>query len=86
MLLGFLIKAAIAAAVVSAIVIYVSGKITRQKIQEELRNKNVKSAMIKAINECDNVVSLKDMDSDQEYEIHGDSVDSYLDSGDVIYC
>ena len=85
MLLGFLIKAAIAAAVVSAIVIYVSGKITQSKIQDALREKGVKSALIQKIDNCNNVVSLKDLESDQEYELHGDSIDDYLREDQRIY-
>lgn len=77
--------AAAAVATVAAIVIYVSGTITRSKLKEKLRENGIEDAMIKAIDWCDNVVSIEDLDSDKTLEIHGDDVDYDLDEGDRIY-
>lgn len=77
--------AAAAVATVAAIVVYVSGTITRRKLEEKLQENGIEDALIKAIDYCDNVVTVEDMDSDQTLEIHGDDVDYELDEGDRIY-
>lgn len=87
-MLGFALRvllAAAAVATVAAIVVYVSGTITRRKLEEKLRENGIEDALIKAIDYCDNVVTIEDMDSDQTLEIHGDDVDYELDEGDRIY-
>lgn len=87
-MLGFALRvllAAAAVATVTAIVIYISGTITRSKLKEKLRENDIKDAMIEKIDNCENVVTLKDMDSDKTLEIHGDDVDYELDEGDRIY-
>lgn len=87
-MLGFALRVLLAAAAVTtvaAIVIYVAGTITRSKLEEKLREKGIEDAMIKAIDYCDNVVTLEDMDSDKTVEIHGDDVSYELDEGDRIY-
>lgn len=87
-MLGFALRvllAAAAVATVAVIVIYISGTITRSKLKEKLRDNDIKDAMIEKIDNCENVVTLKDMDSDKTLEIHGDDVDYELDEGDRIY-
>lgn len=87
-MLGFALRvllAAAAVATVAAVVIYISGTITRSKLKEKLRDNDIKDAMIEKIDNCENVVTLKDMDSDKTLEIHGDDVDYELDEGDRIY-
>lgn len=87
-MLGFALRvllAAAAVATVAAIVVYVSGTVTRNKLKEKLREHNIDGALIKAIDRCDNVVSIEDLDSEQTLEIHGDDVDYDLDEGDRIY-
>lgn len=86
LLLGRLIIGGIIAAVVaSAIVIYVNGIINRNKLKDALSSKNVRGAIVKQIDNCSNVVTLEDLDSDQQYEVHGDGVDYSLDNGEIIY-
>lgn len=86
LLLGRLIIGGIIAAVIaSAIVIYINGRINRSSIKSALESKNVKGAIIKQIDSCSNVVTLEELESDQEYEIHGDDVDISLNTGEVIY-
>lgn len=77
--------AAAAVATVAAVVVYVAGTITRSKLEEKLRENGVEDAIIKAIDYCDNVVTVEDMDSDKTVEIHGDDVSYELDEGDRIY-
>lgn len=87
-MLGFVLRvllAAAAVATVAAIVVYVAGTITRSKLEEKLRENGIEDAMIKAIDYCENVVTIEDMDSDKTLEIHGDDVSYDLDEGDRIY-
>lgn len=87
-MLGFALRvllAAAAVATVAAIVVYVAGTITRSKLEEKLRENGIEDAMIKAIDYCENVVTIEDMDSDKTLEIHGDDVSYDLDEGDRIY-
>ncbi len=87
-MLGFALRvllAAAAVATVAAVVVYVAGTITRSKLKDKLRENGVEDAIIKAIDYCDNVVTVEDMDSDKTIEIHGDDVSYELDEGDRIY-
>ena len=87
-MLGFVLRvllAAAAVATVAAIVVYVAGTVTRSKLEEKLRENGIEDAMIKAIDYCENVVTIEDMDSDKTLEIHGDDVSYDLDEGDRIY-
>lgn len=52
MLLGFLIRSALLAAAVSTIAIVIRGIITREKIQQELRNRGVEEVIIDKIDNC----------------------------------
>ncbi len=88
MILGFALRALLAAAAVAAvttIVIYIADTITRPKLKEKLREKGIEDAVIEKIDYCNNVVSVKDLDSDKMLEIHGDDVSYELDEGDRIY-
>ena len=86
--MGFALRvllAAAAVATVAAVVVYVAGTITRSKLKDKLCENGVEDAIIKAIDYCDNVVTVEDMDSDKTIEIHGDDVSYELDEGDRIY-
>ena len=69
----------------AAIAVYIDGTITQSRLKEKLREKGVEDAVIKAIDHCDNVVTIEDMDSDKTVEIHGDGVSFDLSVGDRIY-
>lgn len=84
-MLGWIIAGILGAAAVGAIIVYVTGTINRNKIKEKMREQGVKNAIIDSINNCDNVVSLCDIENDTQYEIHGDDIDYNIDEGDVIY-
>ncbi len=87
-MLGFALRvllAAAAVATVAAVVVYVAGTITRSKLKDKLRENGVEDAIIKAIDYCDNVVTVENMDSDKTIEIHGDDVSYELDEGNRIY-
>lgn len=69
----------------ATVVVYVAGTITRSKIEDKLKENGIKDAMIDTINSCDNVISVKDLDSDKTLEIHGDDISYELNEGDRIY-
>ena len=71
-MLGLVLRVLLAAAAVAsvaAIVIYISGTITRTKLEEKLRENDIEDAIIKAIDYCDNVITIEDMDSDKTLEM-----------------
>lgn len=85
LLARLLIGAVLGAAVVGVIAIYISGRITKERIKQELAQKNVQEAVITCIDNCTNVISMKDLNSDQEYEIHGDEISNDLYESQTIY-
>ena len=84
MLLGFLIRSALLAAAVSTIAIVISGIITREKIQQELRNRGVEEAIIDKIDNCTNTVTLDELKNGNKIEVQGDGIDYSLYEGQVI--
>lgn len=84
-ILGFGLMALFLCITSAAVVIYVSGTITRHKIEEKLREKNIYSAMIQEIDRCKNCISLKDLDSGKILQIQGDGVSDDLYNEDRIY-
>ena len=88
MLLGIALRvllATAAVATVGAIVVYIVGTITQSKLKEKLQEKGIKNAVIEKIDRCSNIVNLKELDSDQTIEVHGDDVSYDLDEGNLIY-
>lgn len=84
MALGWIIGGLLTAAAITAIVIYINGKITREKLEEELRKRNIKMAIAREINKCTNTMTFEDFE-DNTYEVHGDSIDDDIEEGDVIW-
>lgn len=80
----FLLGAAALAAAVF-LTVYVVGQINRSSLEQKLRSKNIKKAIIKEIDRCNNVVKLKDLDNDRTLEVRGDSVSLELYEGQLIY-
>ncbi len=83
-LIGNILLAAAGAAIVGAIILYIYGEITRDKIEDKLRDQDCEEAIIKEIDKCNNVVTLKDLNGN-EYEIHGDSISNDLYEDQRIY-
>ena len=85
MLLGFLIRSALLAAAVSTIAIVISGIITKEKPQQELRaSRMFNGAIIDKINNCTNTMTLHDLQNGNEIEVQGDDIDYSLYEGQVI--
>lgn len=88
-MLGFLIRAAIGLAVAGAaagiISVVIKGVINKQKVQEQMRSSNVSNFLVEAINNSNNQVKLKDLDTDQEYMYEGEGISEEIYEGEVIY-
>lgn len=79
-----------AAAVAAAIVIYISGKITREKMKQKLKEEGIGDILIREVNKCTNVISAEALYSDgvsdkKKFEFHGDSISDDICKKDVIY-
>ena len=81
MLIEILIAAAAAATI--AAIIYIEGKITRTKLENKLRERDLPDVFIKKIKRNKNRMKLEDMDGN-EYEVAGDSISHKLHEGDMI--
>jgi len=77
------VLAGAAVAIIGAIVI--DGIITKAKIKAELRKNNISAAMIDAIDDCDNIVTLEDLDGSGEIEVRGEGVAKNIHVGDMIF-
>ena len=84
-MLGYILGGLFAAAAVAIGVVIINGIITANRIKETMRNNNLKSAMISKINQCDNIITIEDMDSDEKLDIVGDGISDDIDEYDIIY-
>jgi len=53
----------------------IKGIINQIKLKMKLKDLGVEKAMVKKIDTCKNVVSVEDLNSGNEIEIHGDGID-----------
>lgn len=83
-MLGWIIGGLLTAAAITAIVIYINGKITKEKLEEELRKRNIKMVIAKEINKCTNTMTFEDFENNT-YEVHGDSIADDIEEGDIIW-
>lgn len=81
-MLGWILLGLVCAA---AVVVVISGTITKSRIKEEMAKQNMSRAVIESIDTCSNKVSLKDLSSGKVLEIQGDDVAYELDERDRIY-
>ena len=65
-------------------VIVISGMVTKKRIQEKMREKGMREALITEINNCTNTVKLEALDSEDTMEIRGDELDYALSEYDTI--
>lgn len=86
MLLGrILLGAACAALAASVIYICIKGTISKQKIKEEMNNKRINKSLIQKIDNCNNTINFKDLESGTEYQISGDDIDDDIYEDEIIY-
>ncbi len=78
-MIGWIIAGLLAAA--AAIVIVVDGIIDKQKLKEAARNEGVKNAIVERANQCENCVTIKDLDSGQKYDVKGDGISDEIKAG-----
>lgn len=81
-LLGLAAAALIAAAVVTVVV---DGIITKRELREKMREEGMKRAVIDMIDNSNNTIKLKDLDSDKVMEVKGDGISDEISQGDCIY-
>lgn len=84
-LLGRALIAAAGAAIVAGIVIYIAGKITKEKLRKKLEDKGIETALINEIDRCSNVIKMTDFDTDETIEVHGDDIDDEIEEDDLIF-
>jgi hypothetical protein len=81
-MLGWILLGLLATA---TIVVVISGCINKSKVKETVQDKNLQGGVVEMVDRCRNVVKWKDLNSDQEYEMQGESVGDDIHEGDVIY-
>lgn len=79
-----LLVAGLVGAAVIGIVIY--GLITKQRIRERLaqRSEAISRVIVSAVDRCNNVVKLTDLDSNNTIEVKGDGISYDIQQNDVI--
>lgn len=65
-------------------VIVISGVVTKNRIKEKMREKEIEKVLIEQIDRCRNTAKLKDLDSGDTIEIQGDELDDELEEYDII--
>lgn len=73
------------AAIVIDVITIVVDMITKAILKDKMKDEKLESAVIEMVNRCDNVVKLKDLDSDKVIEVHGQDIDSDIYQGDRLY-
>ncbi len=73
------------AAIVIDVITIVVDMITKAILKDKMKDEKFESAVIEMVNRCDNVVKLKDLDSDKVIEVHGQDIDSDIYQGDRLY-
>ena len=73
------------AAIVIDVITIVVDMITKAILKDKMKDEKFESAVIEMVNRCDNVVKLKDLDSDKVIEVHGQGIDSDIYQGDRLY-
>ena len=64
--------------------VVVKGIIDKKKIREEMLKKNIKEALISKVNNSASKITLKDLDSSEEFEIRGDGIASDIREKEII--
>lgn len=83
-MIGWIIGGMIVATTAMVIVIKVKGIIDRQKLREEMREREIKNAVIEQVNRCENVVRVKDMDTGIQYDVKGNDISNGITVGSYL--
>ena len=83
-ILECIIAGIIGAVAVGATALVVKGIITYRKIREKMRSRGISTAIVTAVDQCSNTVTLEDLMSNKRLEIQGDGIDYDIEYNNVI--
>ncbi len=78
-------KLILGALIVGVAAVVIKGIIDERKLRDEMRQHNIKRALVKNIDRTSNKVKLKDLDKDEEIEFEGDGISNEIYEGQRIY-
>lgn len=82
---GLIGRILLGALIAGAAVVIIKGIIDEKKLRDEMRQRNIKRALVKNIDRSSNKVKLKDLDKDEEIELKGDGISKEIHEGQRIY-
>ena len=72
------------AAGIAIITVAINGLITKFKIRRTMSDKGMQRAIITAVDQCKNIVRLKELETGQTLEIQGDGIEDSIMTNDII--
>ncbi|MBQ3458677.1 MAG: hypothetical protein IJG30_06940 [Synergistaceae bacterium] len=82
---GLIGRLLIGALIAGVAVVVIKGIIDERKLRDEMRQRNIKRALVSNIDRTSNKVTLKDLDKEAEIEFQGDEISSDIRKGQRIY-
>ncbi|MBR0279847.1 MAG: hypothetical protein IJQ75_07720 [Synergistaceae bacterium] len=82
---GLIGRLLIGALIARVAVVVIKGIIDERKLRDEMRQRNIKRALVSNIDRTSNKVTLKDLDKEAEIEFQGDEISSDIRKGQRIY-
>ena len=82
---GLIGRLLIGALIAGVAVVVIKGIIDERKLCDEMRQRNIKRALVSNIDRTSNKVTLKDLDKEAEIEFQGDEISSDIRKGQRIY-
>lgn len=82
---GLIGRLLIGALIAGVAVVVIKGIIDERKLRDEMRQRNIKRALVSKIDRTNNTVKLKDLDSEEYTEFKGDEISSNICEGQRIY-
>lgn len=64
---------------------FISGILNRNRLEEIMKEEEISSALVTMIDQCSNQVSIRDLDTDEEYTYQADEIADDINEDDVIY-
>ena len=71
---GLIGRILLGALIAGAAVVIIKGIIDEKKLRDEMRQRNIKRALVKNIDRSSNKIKLKALDKDEEIEFEGDGI------------
>lgn len=82
---GLIGRILLGALIAGAAVVIIKGIIDEKKLRDEMRQRNIKRALVKNIDRSSNKIKLKALDKDEEIEFEGDGISKEIHEGQRIY-